>query len=234
MENLIIEHEYPQRSEEWFAVKLGKISGSIMPDLMPANNPRKEWTDTQLKILTELAAQILTGERKSTPYTPAMEWGTIQEEAAKGHYIKMTGYAVRDCGFFENYALPGCGVSPDGIIIKPNEVDAVATEDGDGPGLFQAVAKKSKIETLEIKCPNSDTHLKYFLDPVKLWEQYKWQVYMEVGVTESDGGEIISFDPRMPEEKKMVRYIPELKEEDMNKLTARLMSAAAKIKEMIK
>lgn len=216
---IIVEHPYPQRSPEWFAVRLGKISGSLLPDLMPSEKARKEWTDTQLGILQELASQILTGERVESYQNDAMLWGQEQETTAITHYEQTTGRTVRECGFFENSEFPGCGASPDGIM------DIITESEG------QFI---SEAMTLEVKCPLSKTHMKYLADPEELWKKYRWQVVMEVLISGASHGEIISFDPRFPESKRMVRFVPGNLAEDKEKLSLRLAACYEKIQGWLK
>ena len=66
---------------------------------------------------------------------------------------------------------PGLGVSPDGLI------------GADG--------------MLEIKCPNSSTHIEY-LERKVIPSQYKVQVQMQLWVAERDWCDFVSFDPRFP------------------------------------
>lgn len=228
---MVVEYPFEQRSPEWFAVRKGKITASLFHSLMPSSRQKiTDFTNTQLAILQDLASQILTGERHETFQSADMKWGVLQEDAARTHYSQIAGLSVRTCGMFENTALPGCGASPDGITtLHEGEPEAVAYFDG---ALNVDITAKPIKQALEIKCPLSKTHMKYLCDPSTLWDDYKWQVVGQVVITELDGGEIISFDPRFRDEsKQLVRYIPEITEEDKQLLAARLAEAVMLIKE---
>jgi hypothetical protein len=115
---------------------------------------------------------------------------------------------VRDCGIFE-YS-PMIKSSPDGIIAN-------------GSGV------------LEIKCPDKHTHLGYYLDPDSLWKKYKFQVIGEMLCTGIESGFLISFDPRFPDDKRMVVVEPPKGyRDDIKRLEDRLMDACALIATWIK
>lgn len=129
------------------------------------------------RYLLELLAERLTGRPAPSFSNPAMAWGTETEPQARAAYEIATGYEVIETGFVVNDAYPGCGISPDGLI-------------GD-TGL------------LEIKCPNTTTHLDYVLRG-KLPAKYVAQVQGQLLITERDWCDFVSFDPRLPTRDLMV------------------------------
>lgn len=198
-----------QRSDEWFKARLGKLTGSKFPKLMPTPRQRTEWNDTQLGILRECAAEIMTGEREETFQSAAMAWGNDHEDEAREAYEMLSMETVRTCGFFQHSEY--IGSSPDGII-------------GDMKGVW------------ECKCPTPKQHLRYFLDPAELWKDYKWQVVGHMLATGIHSGLIMSYDPRYPEHKQIAIYRPtegpEI-ETAIAELQARLDSAVTIIKEWV-
>jgi len=196
-----------QLSDEWFFERLERLTSSKFDDLMPSSRQKLVWNDTQLKILKEIACQILTGERKPSFTNSAMQWGIETEEEARRYYGLKTMQVVRESGFW--IIDKDLGDSPDGIIEDSKKV-------------------------WECKCPASTTHLDYFLDPEKLFKKYKWQCYGHMWATGYNQGDLISYDPRFPEEKRMVIYPFKLVPEDMELLKTRMYLAVEKIKEFIK
>ena len=99
-----------QRTEEWFKLRLGKITGSRFPKLMSKDIDK--FSVTQLSILKELAVERLTGEKTEFFTNKYMEWGTEKEPEAIAHYELETYSKVQEVGF---YPFGDFGDSPDGI-----------------------------------------------------------------------------------------------------------------------
>lgn len=198
------ELNYEQRSEEWFAARMGKLTGSKFPKLMPTPKQRKSWNDTQLAILYEAATEILTGQREETYQSPAMAWGTLWEDTAREQYSIVIEEEIRACGFFEYSEF--IGSSPDGIYS----------------GVWEG------------KCPTSKKHLQYYLDPELLWKDYGWQLVGHMLCTGKRTGALTSYDPRFPAEKQLAVYIPEMDIEPLIKqLEERLSEAVDFVKKII-
>lgn len=203
---MVIEHDFEQRSDEWFSIRTGKITGSKFGDVMSKGRGKAEWGGTALAYLRQVAAEILTGEREEVFQSKAMEWGNAMEDAALMAFMDKSGLAVESCGFFENTELPGCGSSPDGV---------------------------GEDFTIELKCPTSKTHMLYLLDTEELIKAYRWQVVGEALFTGKDRAFIASYDPRFPEGKQLAIYEYPTEElaEDKEKLKARLLLAVDLVKE---
>jgi len=196
-----------QLSVEWFAVRLHRITGSKFQKLMPTKKQKPDqWSAGQLTILREIAAQALTGEREETYTTKQMQWGIDNEENARRAFELHEMTTVRECGLFiySDYIA----ASPDGII-------------------------ESTGETWEAKCPTSKQHLLYFLDSDVLFNDYKWQVIGECFCAEKKKGVICSYDPRFPENKRLVVHRFEPTIEDFELLKNRLNLAVELIKEWV-
>jgi hypothetical protein len=165
-------HDMEQRSAEWFAIKCGRFSASDFGDLMPSSRQgMDDWNKTQLGIIYRVAAERLTGLTASTFTSYAMQHGIDTEDTARIAYEMETGNMVRQVGFVEYSDWIGC--SPDGLI-------------GDYGGL-------------EIKCPNSDTHLRYLFNPDELEADYYWQCMGGMLCTGRLWWELYSFDDRFPD-----------------------------------
>lgn len=168
-------HTFSQRSLEWFEVRVGKFCASDFAALMPAKSkPADSWTKTQMDVIYRVAAERMTGTAKETSTTKAMEWGIQTEPEARIAYEMETGREVQEVGFIELSDWIGC--SPDGLI-------------GDDAGL-------------EIKCPNSETHVRYLCNPQELVDDYYWQVMGGMLCSGRSTWDLYSFDPRFKNPKK--------------------------------
>ncbi len=172
-----------QGSAEWFELRTGLITGSHFNDIMPtARQKDNAWSKGQLSYLRKVAAEILTGTREDLGYkSNSMEWGEYQEPHAKRCYSLHEVVKVRDCGIFTDELF--IGSSPDGIIGNMER-------------------------TIEAKCPESKQHLRYFNDPIEIYNDYKWQAIGEVYCSEvtDRSGVCISYDPRMPDNRQLAIY----------------------------
>lgn len=196
-----------QLSEEWFSERLKRITGSKFQKLMPTKRQKPEaWNDTQLGILREIAAQILTGEREETFTSKAMQWGINNEPNARRAYELHEMVKVRECGIFA-YS-DNIGASPDGIIEATGE-------------------------TWETKCPTSKQHLRYYLDSQNLMDDYGWQVIGECFCAGLTKAVICSYDPRFPDDKQLVIHRHEPTIEEFEQLKDRLYLAVELIKEWV-
>lgn len=103
--------------------------------------------------------------------------GTDNEPVARLRYELETGNDVEECGFFAHPDIMA-GASPDGLV----------NDDG----------------LLEIKCPNSATHIET-LRKRKVPSQYYWQVQGQMWMTGRQWCDFVSFDPRLPENAQYIR-----------------------------
>lgn len=197
-------HEVEQRSDEWFSLRMGKITGSNYPMLM-AGKTSTSLSETQKKYLLEKACELLTNERKESFSNSSMQWGTDHEEEAVEYYELKTFNSVLEVGFYE--IAENIGDSPDGVCSD---------------------------RCIEIKCPNSTTHLTYLLDNQKLVKNYKWQCYAHMWATGLNKCDLISYDPRFNDDKKMLIVQIVKDDEEMKKLQERVYFLVDVIKGYIK
>lgn len=158
-----------QRTDEWFAARLGKVTASRVADVIAKT--KTGYSSSRENYMADLIVERLTGEKASTFSNAAMEWGTEQEPNARAAYSAKTGELVEEVGFIPHHAIAGSGASPDGFV---------------GEGL------------VEIKCANTATHLEYVLSgkpPQKYITQMQWQM----AVTGAPWCDFCSYDPRLPE-----------------------------------
>ena len=198
-----------QRSYAWKSARLCKLTASKFPDLMKTPKQRLEWNQTQLSILRQVAAEIITGESEPSYTTQSMQWGIDNEDYGRELWAIESFETVRTCGFYQHSEY--IGGSPDGILVRDDE----------DYGVF------------EIKAPNSKQHLLYLLDSDDLLKAYYGQVLGESLVTGLRNYALVSFDPRFPDGRKFATVTGEFEPAEIAELENRLYEAVALLKEWI-
>jgi putative phage-type endonuclease len=159
-----------QRSPEWFAARVGLVTGSRAADVVATikSGEAAARRDYRLQIVTER----LTGVPQEDGYTnAAMQWGIDHEAEAFAAYEAQSGLLVTRTGFLRDDERP-IGCSLDGHI-----------------GAYEGV--------LEVKCPKSSTHLSYLRRGVVPVDYYP-QIAHNLLVTGAAWCDFVSFDPRFP------------------------------------
>jgi hypothetical protein len=198
--------------------RLGKFTASSIEAICKP----KGLGQTGASYVFEKIAEILTGQQKEIPTTKAMQWGVDIEAVAVAHLsqvLKMPLTKNEDTLTHDSLLL--CG-TPDIII---NDVDITGFQLNCG---------------VELKCPNSDTHLTYGImasgDDLKKEEpKYYWQIVAYMLLTGFDSWIFVSYDPRVIEPKKRM-YIFTIKrnEEDILFLTERIKAAEVLLNDNLK
>jgi putative phage-type endonuclease len=161
--------EQLQRTADWFAARLGKVTASRVADVIART--KTGYGASRANYMAQLICERLTGKQGDSYQNAAMAWGTEQEPAARGAYEAQTGLLVQEIGFVPHPDITMAGASPDGLI-------------GDH-GL------------IEIKCPNTATHIETLMSdavPGKYETQMQWQM----ACTGRKWCDFVSYDPRMP------------------------------------
>ena len=159
-----------QRTEEWFAARLGKVTASRVADVLAKIKSGESASRKNYKM--ELVVQRLTNKVGESFTNAAMEWGTEQEPFARMAYEAHTGTFVKEEGFVDHPTIEGFGCSPDGIV---------------GEGL------------IEIKAPNTANHIETVLEN-KAPSKYIPQMQCQMACTGAKFCDFVSFDPRVPED----------------------------------
>jgi len=159
-----------QRTEEWYAARLGKVTASRVSDVVAKT--KSGYSTSRANYMAELVCERLTGKQGDFFQNAAMAWGTEKEPLARGAYEERNGILVEEVGFVSHPTILMAGASPDGLV----------GDDG----------------LVEIKCPNTATHIDTLLDkeaPSKYVNQMQWQM----ACTGRAWCDFVSYDPRMPE-----------------------------------
>ena len=156
-----------QGSDEWLAIRLGKVTASKMSDVLSKGRGTAPSKLSETYMM-ELLAEKLTGESKPFFENDAMRWGNETEPQAGFMYTLKTGNKIEHVAFIERDEFTG--VSPDGLI----------GEDG----------------MIEIKCPTTTTQIKRALTD-NYSKDYYAQIQMQLWVAERKWCDFLSFDPRL-------------------------------------
>lgn len=95
-----------QQSEEWFAIKLGKVSASRFSEVLNKKTGRRTY-------MLKLLAERLSGETAPSYSNKAMDFGAEYEPRARAYYEALYG-KIEQVGFVELNEDVGC--SPDGLV----------------------------------------------------------------------------------------------------------------------
>lgn len=171
-----------QGSGEWLQSRVGCLTASRMADAMSTLKKGGE-SETRRKYKLQLVAERLSGNAAEFYVTSAMQRGIDEEPAAKERFEELTGLLIKPCGFALHDDIAWCGASPDGLVGK----DAL----------------------IEIKNPNTETHLEYLLaeEPP---ERYKAQMLLQLAVTKREFCYFMSYDSRLkkPHDALIVEFRP--------------------------
>lgn len=163
-----------QGSPEWMALRIGKIGGSRVTDLLTEGRSGNE-SLTRRKYKNELIREKLTGKKLDTYKTPAMQRGIDLEPMARAWYEVHYNTFVDQVAIVLHPTIEGAQCSPDGIVEATNSL-------------------------IEIKIPNPENHLDNLLTGGKQLEQYYDQVQWQLAcMPEKEFCDLISYDPEMPD-----------------------------------
>jgi putative phage-type endonuclease len=160
-----------QRSSEWFAARLGKVTASRVADVIAKT--KSGYSTSRDNYMAQLVCERLTGQQGESFTNAAMQWGTETEPLARSAYEAYADLMVEEVAFVQHPKIEMAGASPDGLV-----------------GLFGM---------LEIKCPNTATHIDTLLTqtvPTKYITQMQWQMRC----CERQWCDFVSFDPRLPQD----------------------------------
>lgn len=159
-----------QRSDEWFAARLGRLTASRVADAFALPKSGKGELAGRRNLRVQLVLERLTGRVQENGFvSPAMERGALLEDDARAAYEAETGILVEPVGFVAHDELMA-GCSPDGLTA----------------GGY-----------IEIKCPLATAHLEYVRGGLP--NDYLLQIIHGLWITGRAWGDFVSFHPDFPE-----------------------------------
>lgn len=163
-----------QGSDEWKKLRLGHVTASNIADIMAKGRGGESITRRKYKM--RLVAERMTEQSEAGWSSAAMEWGVEQEPFARSAYEVLQGTFVDRTGFWLHPTIKWVGVSPDGLV----------NDDG----------------LVEIKCPNSTTHLDWLLAS-RVPPEHMKQIQCQLWVTGREWCDFVSYDPRVKHSKQL-------------------------------
>ena len=167
----MIDLEIKQGTEEWHQIRLGKVTASRVSDVMSKIKSGESAGRKNYKM--DLVVERLTNTPTSSFTNAAMAWGTETEPLARMAYEVHSGNFVETVAFIQHPSIEWFGCSPDGLIGSEGN--------------------------LEIKCPNTSTHIDYLLAGVPP-AKYVPQMQTQMACTGRLWTDFVSYDPRLPPE----------------------------------
>lgn len=174
-------HDVKQRSPEWFALRVGMLTGSCASAILAERRKGTGELAVRRDLRRQIVCERLTGLGvDDLPYLPHhMQRGEDMEPLAFAAYEGQTGQVVTSVGFVSHPALKA-GCSPDGRV-------------GNWTGV------------LELKCPKSTTHLTYIQSPDDFRAEYLGQVVHALWLTGAEWCDLCSYDDRFKAPLDLVR-----------------------------
>lgn len=172
-----------QRTEEWYAARCGKATASRIADVVAKT--KTGWGASRANYKAELVTERLTGLPCEHYRSPKMIRGEELEPEARAAYEFFANVDVETVGFIDHPRIAMSGASPDGLVGKDGLV--------------------------EIKCPDTSTHIETLLGG-SLSGEYVKQVQWQMACTGRAWCDFVSYDPRMPEAMRL--YIQRVKRDD--------------------
>ena len=109
-------HEVAQGTDDWQALRLGKVTASRIADLMART--RTGWGTSRTNYMAELVAERLTGVKSEGFSNAAIKWGLEMEPQARDAYVFFADADVTQIGFVDHPRIAMTGASPDGPNSK--------------------------------------------------------------------------------------------------------------------
>lgn len=164
--------ECEQRSPEWYAARVGRLTGSRAPHMMAKIQKGEAAARRNLRV--GMGLERITKKSYERAFSArTTQQGIEFEPQAISAYEAMTGNIVERTGFLScDSIMAGCSL------------------DGHVSG-FKGI--------VEAKCPESATHYGY-LKTKQIPEDYRWQCIHNMWVSNAEWCDFISFDPNFPED----------------------------------
>lgn len=171
----VLAHDCEQLSEEWFAIKLGKLTASQASNLItPAGKPSSQIKAT---IARNLAEKQGFQDPAVIPMTPWMERGVEWEPEARAWFEVDRDLDTESIGFIEDES-GYFGASPDALVIDWHP---------EGGNICVP---------LEIKVPMPSTHIEWLMDG-ELPKKHLAQVHFQMITMQVDWAYFMSYHPEM-------------------------------------
>ena len=196
--------EIEQRTEEWFAARLGRVTASRVADVIAKT--KTGYSASRENYMAQLVVERLTQTKAESYTSAAMMHGVEQEPFARAAYEATQGVMVEEVGFVSHPSIEWAGASPDGLV----------GDDG----------------CVEIKCPNTATMIETLLSQ-KVPGKYITQMQFQMACTGRKWCDYVSFDPRMPAKAQMFVKRVDRDDEYIAEIEAEIVKFLAEVKSQV-
>src|SRR5574343_2033079 len=108
-----------QRTTEWLAARLGKVTASRVADVMAKT--KSGYSASRQNYMAQLISERLTGKQAETFNNAAMQRGTELEPIARSEYEIRNDVMVCETGLVIHTESDHLGASPDGLVGRSEE-----------------------------------------------------------------------------------------------------------------
>lgn len=195
-----------QGSDLWKQLRQGHVTASNIADVMAKGKGESESITRHKYKMRLLAERIAIAPMFDSYSNPAMEWGIEQEQYACIAYEENKYVLVQRTGFWLHPTIKWLGVSPDRLV----------GDDG----------------LIEVKCPNSTTHLDYLMTN-KIPAEYVKQIQCQLWVTGRQWCDFVSYDSRLRRHNQLLIVRAERNEELIAEMEVEVKKFLAEIELLI-
>lgn len=195
-----------QGSDLWKQLRQGHVTASNIADVMAKGKGESESITRHKYKMRLLAERIAIAPMFDSYSNPAMEWGIEQEQYACIAYEENKYVLVQRTGFWLHPTIKWLGVSPDRLV----------GDDG----------------LIEVKCPNSTTHLDYLMTN-KVPAEYVKQIQCQLWVTGRQWCDFVSYDSRLRRHNQLLIVRAERNEELIAEMEVEVKKFLAEIELLI-
>jgi putative phage-type endonuclease len=175
-----VTEEIIQGSDEWKALRLGKVTASRVADIVAKT--KSGYSASRANYAAQLIAERLTWTVAESYTNAAMQHGTETEPEARAAYEFYQGVTVEQIAFVPHPTIDQAGCSPDGLV----------GDDG----------------LVEIKAPQTATHLETLLGQA-VPAKYETQMQFQMACCGRQWCDFVSYEPRMPENMRLfIKRVP--------------------------
>lgn len=172
-----------QGTAAWRDLRLGQVSSSRVAEIVART--KSGYSASRANYMAQLLCERLTGTVADGFTSPTMQWGIDHEAEARSAYEFRFDATVELASYVSHPTIEMSGASPDGLVGT------------DG--------------LLEIKCPNTATHLETLLTGT-IPSKYEAQMFWQLACTGRVWCDFVSFDPRLPEA--LALYVKRVQRDD--------------------
>lgn len=167
---------------EWIDIRAGKFTASRASEFLADSRTKGETLGDSCKNLCHRVMAELTGWREErNPYMEyaAIRRGLVFEPVARKLAEEKLCEKITECGFVSNGML---GCSPDGLIMKDGDIDAI----------------------IEIKCPEPMSFYKQLMDCAK--KEYQMQMQFAMFVCQCPRAYFVLYCPEVSDQVYILKY----------------------------